>query len=162
MQNQSTSARTTAKYGSKNSLLFRQAPILAILMLCAVYCQAQNKNNTKKNGVTLGKLEITSGSLTDSNGLYKNMYSGVQFIIQPSLIPCDTVKCYFLEIADTATTTTKWTKGFVVRKEEMVAFGKTKVSSAYLPITSGIVTSELFYEDRKNVVNQCLQVVLVK
>ena len=36
MQNQSTSARTAAKYSSKCSLLFRQAPILAILMLCAV------------------------------------------------------------------------------------------------------------------------------
>ena len=35
MQNQSTSARTTAKQSSKCSLLFRQAPILAILMLAS-------------------------------------------------------------------------------------------------------------------------------
>ena len=77
-------------------------------------------------------------------------------------IPKDTVKCYFLEITDTLTTTTKWSKGYVARNSELVAFGKTQVSSVYLPITSGIVTSELFYEDRKKVVNQCLQVVLVK
>ena len=44
MQNQSTSARTAAKYGSKSSLLFRQAPILAILMLCAVWSGCNQKD----------------------------------------------------------------------------------------------------------------------
>ena len=37
MKNKSTSARNAAKYGYKCSLLFRQAPILAILMLAAVF-----------------------------------------------------------------------------------------------------------------------------
>ena len=127
MQNQNTSARTAAKYGSKSSLLFRQPCFLAMLLLCAVFCQAQLK-----------------------------------LIGNPSPIPKDTVKCYFLEITDTSNTTTKWSKGYVARNSEMISFGKTQVSANYLPITSGIVTSELFYEDRKKVVNQCLQVVLVK
>ncbi len=127
MQNCKSSARTTAQKSSKSPLLLRQPCILAMLMLCAVFCQAQ-----------------------------------LQLIGYAPPIPKDTVKCYLLEITDTSNTTTKWSKGYVARNSEMVAFGKTKVSSNYLPITSGIVTSELFYEDRKKVVNQCLQVVLVK
>lgn len=57
MQNQSTSARTSAKYGSKCSLLFRQAPILAILMLVAVLSscnEIKSKDWSKyKFGITL-------------------------------------------------------------------------------------------------------------
>ena len=47
MQNQSTSARTAAKYGSKCLLLFRQAPIMAILMLCAVSCHTPIEEKQK-------------------------------------------------------------------------------------------------------------------
>jgi hypothetical protein len=64
MQNQSTSARTAAKYSSKCSLLFRQAPILAILMLAAVFsAQSQNisygikslfDNNTGTSSIAIG------------------------------------------------------------------------------------------------------------
>lgn len=43
MQNQSTSARTAAKYGSKSSLLFRQAALAAILLLAAVLSSCNNE-----------------------------------------------------------------------------------------------------------------------
>ena len=52
MQNCKTSARTTAKQSSKCSLLFRQAPILAILMLAAVFSSCDNggiSNQQKSN-----------------------------------------------------------------------------------------------------------------
>ena len=51
MKNCNSSARTTAKYGSKSSLLFRQPCILAMLLLCAVFCQGQQ----------LQKFEPTTG-----------------------------------------------------------------------------------------------------
>ena len=44
MQNRNSSARTAAQKSSKCSLLFRQAPILAILMLVAV-CFSSCKSN---------------------------------------------------------------------------------------------------------------------
>ena len=57
MQNCKSSARTAAKYGSKCSLLFRQAPILAILMLVAVLSscnEIKSKDWSKyKFGITL-------------------------------------------------------------------------------------------------------------
>ena len=145
----------------KKMKLLPSAVLVANLMLCAVYCQAQTKIEF---GRSYTKKEYDS--ILDSIRISKavsSYYAGkLEIIGNAPPIPKDTVKCYFLEITDTLTTTTKWSKGYVARNSELVAFGKTQVSSTYLPITSGIVTSELFYEDRKKVVNQCLQVVLVK
>lgn len=58
MQNQSTSARTAAKYGSKSSLLFRQAPILAILMLAAGLfgCQSNKDKQYERNNFIIDSL----------------------------------------------------------------------------------------------------------
>ena len=109
-----------------------QLGIAAILLLCAVFCQGQIK------------------------------YNGESLFIKSRYVPCDTVRCLFLEIVDTSSMKTKWTKGYVVRKNEMISFGKTTVSENYLPITSGIVTSELFYDDKNKVFNKALQVVLLK
>jgi hypothetical protein len=64
MQNQSTSARTAAKYGSKSPLLFRQATILAILMLAAglfVGCSTENSNADKKRMETLSSSTCETG-----------------------------------------------------------------------------------------------------
>lgn len=64
MQNRSTSARTAAKYGSKSSLLFRQAPILAILMLAAglfVGCSNQTSQANKKRMETLDASTCETG-----------------------------------------------------------------------------------------------------
>ena len=161
MQNCKTSARTTAKQSSKSSLLFGQPCILAMLLLCAVYCQAQTKIEWGKS-YTKKEYDAMIDSIKGSKLISSYAGSKLQLIGYAPPTPKDTVKCYFLEITDTLTTTTKWSKGYVARNSEMIVFGKTQVSSTYLPITSGIVTSELFYEDRKKVVNQCLQVVLVK
>lgn len=71
MQNQSTSARTAAKYGSKSSLLFRQAPILAILMLAAGLsgCQSNKDKQYERNNFiidSLIKVEKKQQKITDS------------------------------------------------------------------------------------------------
>jgi hypothetical protein len=102
-----------------------------ILSLCAFFCNAQVK------------LDSSSRNF---------------WVYQPSYPACDTVKCLFLEIADSTET---WKRGFVVRNNGMVKFGKTIVSPEYLPVTSAIVTSQLFYEDKVKVTNKAIHVVLL-
>ena len=80
MQNCKSSARTTAKQSSKCSLLFRQAPILAILMLAAGLlssCETSSisqLNNIKKPAVIYSKhkeevwYQSPSMVIKDANG----------------------------------------------------------------------------------------------
>ena len=72
MQNCNSSAGTTVKQSSKSSLLFRQPCILAMLLLCAVFCQGQNKEigsetmkeTTSGNGMNIphGQFNILIGN----------------------------------------------------------------------------------------------------
>lgn len=64
MQNQSTSARTTAKQSSKCSLLFRQAPILAILMLCAVLSTEAQATTSSKDSMLLSVGNFSIGTVS--------------------------------------------------------------------------------------------------
>lgn len=80
------------------------------------------------------------------------------FFIQPSYPLCDTIKCLFLELTDSAE---KWSKGYVVRNNGMIEFGNTRVSPEYLPVTSAIVTSTLFYEDKTKITNKAIHVILL-
>ena len=84
MQNQSTSARTAAKYSSKCSLLFRQAPILAILMLAAVFSSCNTPTaETVEDGDGYNVIVIDSceyievkGMVGANNGYYSITHKG--------------------------------------------------------------------------------------
>ena len=67
MQNCKSSARTTAKQSSKCSLLFRQAPILAILMLAAVFSSC---NNDPTHRVWYGNNGMKIESKSTNNSQY--------------------------------------------------------------------------------------------
>lgn len=155
MQNCKTSAGTDAQKSSKYSLLLRLPLLLAIPMLCAVYSATGqsgliNKDSIIKSGI---------GNIANRPLLANKLYIQNDFISAT----IDTVACLFLEITDTTTTSTKWTKGYVVRRNGFIKFGeKTEVGERYLPITSGIIKSELMYEDRCKVINKALQIILVK
>ncbi len=128
----------------KLKVLIRPAIFLAITMLCAVFsAQAQ------------------SLSLKDFEGK-PSIYNSNRGLSVFTHKPIDTVQCLFLEITDSVVITTKWTKGFVVRKGGYISFGKnTSVTEPYLPITTGIVSSELMYYDKSKVLNKALQVVML-
>lgn len=53
MSNRNSSAGTAAQKSSKCSLIQRPAIILAILLLCAVFCQGQTKYNLSKMMIPL-------------------------------------------------------------------------------------------------------------
>lgn len=87
MQNQCTSARTAAKYGSKCSLLSHQAPILAILMLAAGLlsgCETSSinqLNDIKKPAVIYSKhkediwYQSPSMVIKDANGKLVKLFA---------------------------------------------------------------------------------------
>jgi len=119
------------------------------ILLISILCKAQSGTI---NDSTIKKMLLVTTS--DNAKLSINRNATVF-----TLSKTDTVQCYFLEVLDTVILSTKWQKGFVVRNNGRVSFGRTHVSKEYLPITAGIVTSELFYEDRRKVQNQSLQVI---
>lgn len=70
--------------------------------------------------------------------------SQLSMYVQPSYPLCDTIKCHFLEVINDSDF--EWKTGFVERKKGFVKFAdKTSVESPYLPVTSGVVESRLFY-----------------
>lgn len=59
-----SSAGTAAQQSSKCSLIQRPAIILAILLLCAVYCQAQMRQDTERVVLLVG----------DTSHIYKTYF----------------------------------------------------------------------------------------
>ena len=101
MQNCKSSARTTAKQSSKSSLLFRQPCILAMLLLCAVYCQAQSTFDT----ALIGNSKLILGNTKAMTLEYKEL-PDFKFLTEshsqnkPILPEFDTVKVVLL-VSDT-------------------------------------------------------------
>ena len=63
MQNCNSSARTAAKQSSKSPWLFRQPCILAMLLLCAVYCKAQTQRDTVRVMLLMSDTSTTKATL---------------------------------------------------------------------------------------------------
>lgn len=126
--------------------------ILTFALMASMAASGQNDSSWFKAGLKDSK-EFIAMAENSNTGRWK---------IAPRLKEIDTVRCLFLEIVDTTNTQVKWVKGYVIRTNETIIFGKTRVSSNYLPITSGIITSPLFYEDKKSVLSQCIQLIILK
>jgi hypothetical protein len=107
------------------------------------------KNKTMKKVLLIIVLFVFSFGAKAQNSLWLAM---------PHYPACDTVECHFLEVIDDSTV--KWQTGFVRRTSGRIEFGKTSVTPEYLPVTSGVVTSQLFYTSRKLINNYAIQVIL--
>lgn len=70
----------------------------------------------------------------------------------------DTLKCHFLEAENDSTFI--WKTGFIVRNKGYFDFGKTLVTKEYLPITSGVVSSKVFYADMTPVKTYAIHIIL--
>jgi len=72
----------------------------------------------------------------------------------------DTVKCHFLEVINDSSFV--WETGFVERKDGFIKFSEnTQVQPPYLPVTSGIVLSKLFYLNMQPIKNYAIKVIIV-
>ena len=110
-----------------------------------------------KAQIVLDSLEACMGA-TEANPISFRTNSMYGFQMQPTYPEKDTLKCHFLEVVNDSTF--KWESGFVIRERGFVSFGKTSVQETYLPVTSGIVTSPLFYNDMKPIKHYAIQVIL--
>jgi len=80
----------------------------------------------------------------------------------------DTLKCMFLEVLNVDSAKMKWTTGYVEAEDRgYITFGYkdneelTKVSKSYLPITSGVVRSNLYYLNGNKVKNLAIKVIIL-
>lgn len=84
---------------------------------------------------------------------------GKSFLYQRVHYPdIDTLKCHFLESVNDSTFI--WKTGFVVRNKGFFDFDKTSVTQEYLPITSGIVSSKVFYSNMSPIKRYAIQIIL--
>lgn len=70
----------------------------------------------------------------------------------------DTLKCHFLEAVNDSTFI--WKTGFIVREKGYFDFGKTFVTKEYLPTTSGVVASKVFYADMSPIRTYAIHIIL--
>jgi len=80
----------------------------------------------------------------------------------------DTLKCMFLEVLNIDSAKMKWTTGYVETEDRgFIAFGYdsvndlTKVSKPYLPLTSGVVRSNLYYLNMDKVKNLAIKIIIL-